>query len=371
MTDADGIDDSPASDGAALAAAFGPGTEELRAAVAERLRRSVDDLVRQVQQVTDGHDGLFLSTADLRSVRQRQATQLRRGVEVLARWLETGTMPTPHQLVPLSEIGRWVAEIPVPFTRVVRVNRASRDALWTVMRDEAERRRASSTQSLGLRVALERGCDTSLQLAARQFDERSRTMAAELAAKDREMAHRALHDPLTGLANRVLLFDRLHQVAQRARRHPTVARPAVLFVDLDSFKAVNDERGHAAGDAVLRLLARRMTGAVRPEDTVARLGNDEFVVLCESIPDRGWALELAGRVLNAVQAPIVDGDRSVVVGASVGVAVGDQPGWDPDRLLSEADHAMYRSKQQGPGRVHASWLANAASDGSRPPGATD
>lgn len=345
------------SDAAALAAAFAPGTEELRAAVAGCVRRSTDAIVQAVHDATEGRDDAGLTSADRRTAKYRLATHMRRGVDVLAGWIETAAVPTPERLASLAEVGRWVADSAVSFSRVVRADSASRDVLWTVVRLAVLERGASATVAHGLRVAVEQGCDTSLMLVAHQLDDRAKVLAADLAAKDREMAHRALHDPLTGLANRSLLFDRLRQVAQRSRRHPTAARPAVLFVDLDAFKAVNDERGHAAGDAMLRLLARRLTGAVRPEDTVARLGGDEFVVLCESVPDRGWALELAGRVLGVLQAPIVDGEHSTVLTASIGVVVGDQPGWDPDRLLSEADHAMYRAKQQGPGRVHASWLA--------------
>lgn len=367
MGNGDGFDEVWAGDTAALAAAFDPGTFALRTAIAHRLRASSDDIVREVLRATEGHDDVPLSATEERTARYRQAAHLRRATELLAGWIGTGAMPTAADLAPLAEVGRWVAESPVPIARVVRAGRATRAALWAVVRDEAQQQSASVTVALGLRTVVDMACDTMLQLVAQQYDQRDRAVVAELAAKEREMAHRALHDPLTGLANRVLLFDRLSQVSQRAKRHPTVARPALLFIDLDSFKAVNDDRGHTAGDAILRLLARRMTGAVRPEDTVARLGGDEFVVLCEAIPHRGWAVQLAGRVLAAIQAPIVDGDSSVVVGASIGVAVGDQPGWDPDRLLSEADHAMYRAKQQGPGRIHASWLADAPPRPGGPP----
>lgn len=353
MGDADG--NGFESDEAALAAAFAPGTEAIRSAVAQRLRASVDQVILGVQRATEWRD--WDGGADGRAVRQKVAAYIRLGTEVLAGWIGSGQPPSPDQLAALAEAGRWVAEVPIPFAHVLRVHRHGRHEMATVVRLEALRRRASPLQARGLQLAVGRGCDTALLLVARLVDDRMRALSEELATKDAEMTYRALHDPLTGLANRALLFDRLHQVAQRARRRPTTARPALLFVDLDGFKAINDERGHAAGDAVLRLLARRLSGAVRPEDTVARLGGDEFVVLCEAIPDRGWALELAGRILGALQAPIVDGDRSTIIGASIGIAVGDRPGWDPDRLLSEADHAMFRAKQQGHGRVHAPWLA--------------
>lgn len=361
MANADGSGEGFESDEAALAAAFAPGTESLRAAVSDRIRRSVDEVVLAVHRAADEGDDEGTRPSDRRASRQKIAAGVRRGVDLLAGWIGSGDLPSSEQLASLAEIGRWVAAAPVPFAQLVRVSARGRDELATVARLECLRRRATALQARGLQVAIGHGCEVTLYVVSRAYDERMRVLSQDLAAKDREMAHRALHDPLTGLANRDLLFDRLHQVAQRARRRPTAARPALLFLDLDGFKAVNDERGHAAGDAVLRLLARRLSGAVRPEDTVARLGGDEFVVLCEAIPDRGWVLELAGRLLGVLQAPIVDGDRSTVIGASVGIAVGDRPGWDPDRLLSEADHAMYRAKQQGPGRVHAPWLAERSS----------
>lgn len=366
MANEEGTGHGLESDEAALAAAFAPGTEELRAAVAERLRRSVDEVVLAVRRATQGGEEGSASVSDRRAARQQITATVRCCAEVLAECIGSGERPSSERLAALGEAGRRMAGVPVPLAQVVQVHCRGRDELATLVRLECRRRRATPQQALGLLVAVGRGVETTLFLVARAYDERIAMLSRELDAKQREMTYRALHDPLTGVANRALLFDRLHQVAQRARRRPTTARPALLFIDLDGFKAVNDERGHAAGDAVLRLLARRLSGAVRPEDTVARLDGDEFVVLCEAIPDRGWVLQLAGRLLGAVQAPIVEGDRSTVIGASIGIAVGDWPGWDADRLLSEADHAMFRAKQQGPGRVHAPWLAERSPGPPRP-----
>jgi diguanylate cyclase (GGDEF)-like protein/PAS domain S-box-containing protein len=163
---------------------------------------------------------------------------------------------------------------------------------------------------------------------------------------EERMRHQALHDPLTGLANRALCRDRISHALALSERAGTAA--AVLFVDLDNFKRVNDLYGHAAGDALLVALARRMTAAVRPADTVARLGGDEFVVVGEDVDDR-TAIALGWRVAAAVQEPVEpDGTQ---LSASVGIALGTSASTDPDVLIGHADAAAYRAKARGAGRV--------------------
>jgi diguanylate cyclase (GGDEF)-like protein/PAS domain S-box-containing protein len=157
--------------------------------------------------------------------------------------------------------------------------------------------------------------------------------------RDERTRHQALHDPLTGLANRVLCHDRLAQALARARRGSEAA--GVLFVDLDDFKAVNDQHGHARGDEVLVALAERLRVAVRPSDTVARLGGDEFVVVCEDIDERS-ARGLAERLSAAVRAH----DLTV----SIGIALGDGD-TEPSTLMEAADAAAYRAKGAGGDRI--------------------
>jgi diguanylate cyclase (GGDEF)-like protein/PAS domain S-box-containing protein len=154
------------------------------------------------------------------------------------------------------------------------------------------------------------------------------------------LAYRALHDPLTGLPNRTLLTDRLEQAVRAVVREK--GGVAVLYLDLDNFKEVNDTRGHAEGDRVLIEVARRLRGAVRPADTVARLGGDEYAVVAEGLPAPD-ALALAERVREALRPPI--GDLTVV--ASVGTAHSSAVGLDADALLHEADADMYRVKRRG------------------------
>jgi diguanylate cyclase (GGDEF)-like protein len=159
-----------------------------------------------------------------------------------------------------------------------------------------------------------------------------------------ELFHRAVHDPLTGLANRVLLVDRLIQALARADRR---ARDVgVLYVDLDGFKAVNDTWHHAVGDEVLRIAADRLAQVVRPEDTVARFGGDEFVVLCEELADSDDALLVAQRVLDAVARPIRHRAGTCRLGASVGVVLADGHS-SAEALIERADRAMYVAKAGG------------------------
>jgi diguanylate cyclase (GGDEF)-like protein/PAS domain S-box-containing protein len=170
------------------------------------------------------------------------------------------------------------------------------------------------------------------------------TALARLRGEER-MRHDAVHDPLTGLANRTLLRDRLEQALARSRRKGGAS--GLLFVDLDNFKRVNDEYGHATGDAVLVELGGRLQNAVRPTDTVARLGGDEFVVVCEEL-DEDTALALGRRLHEALAGPLVIDGIEHRLSASIGIALGQA---DPDGLLGNADAAVYRAKAHGRGRV--------------------
>jgi diguanylate cyclase (GGDEF)-like protein len=168
-------------------------------------------------------------------------------------------------------------------------------------------------------------------------------MVQELREKEESLRNAALHDHLTGLPNRVLLADRMRQAGRRAARHVN-HRFAVLLLDLDGFKAVNDSLGHAAGDVLLVEVAARLTGLLRESDTVARLGGDEFVVLLDgvSVPD-GPQVVCRG-IRAALTEPFHIDGRAVEVGVSIGVALSTDGSTDPDHLLREADAAMYRVK---------------------------
>ncbi len=159
------------------------------------------------------------------------------------------------------------------------------------------------------------------------------------------LERQALHDPLTKLPNRLLLMDRARQALTRLHRsHGLVA---ILFIDLDRFKTINDNLGHALGDHLLISLATRLAKMMRDSDTVARLGGDEFVVLAEDLRTDAEALTVAERVLHALEEPFVVGSTEVSMLASIGVSVSHDPEADPEALLREADVAMYRAKRSG------------------------
>jgi len=166
----------------------------------------------------------------------------------------------------------------------------------------------------------------------------------------RELVHASTHDALTGLPNRALLFDRLEHALHAGRRHHRVV--AVLFVDLDRFKAINDTFGHACGDLVLTTVATRVSETLRRQDTLARLAGDEFVLVCEDLPQddpneaRAHVDALVTRLQRALAQPIRVEDVDLVVSASIGVAYSDEHS-TADDLLADADRAMYQVKHHG------------------------
>jgi diguanylate cyclase (GGDEF)-like protein/PAS domain S-box-containing protein len=176
------------------------------------------------------------------------------------------------------------------------------------------------------------------------------TDATERRVAAQTLAHRASHDPLTGLPNRTLFLDRVEHALARARRSGRCL--AVMFLDLDDFKLVNDTRGHETGDRLLVGLTPRLTAALRPGDTIARFGGDEFVVLCEDLADGADAVRIARRIAQACTGPVTIGDYEHVTTVSAGVALVTDPHTaTPSRVLRDADAAMYRAKAAGKGRI--------------------
>jgi diguanylate cyclase (GGDEF)-like protein len=165
-----------------------------------------------------------------------------------------------------------------------------------------------------------------------------------------QLRHRAFHDPLTGLPNRALFRDRVTHALERLARDPE-ARCAVLFLDLDDFKRINDQLGHERGDDVLRTVAERLQAGLRPGDTAARLGGDEFTVLLEEASGVDEARATADRLALRLRRPIGEGEEQVVVGVSVGIALSPEAGSTVDELLTNSDTAMYLAKAAGKGRV--------------------
>jgi diguanylate cyclase (GGDEF)-like protein len=167
----------------------------------------------------------------------------------------------------------------------------------------------------------------------------------ELRLRAAQAEHRAYHDALTGLPNRYLLFDRLEGALARARR--AKARLAVLFLDLDNFKVVNDSLGHTAGDRLLGEVARRLGRDVRRGDTLARLGGDEFTLLAEAVHAPEDAVKIALKLREALREPFALEGRELFVTASMGIALHPDDGEDAEALLKNSDVAMYRAKEHG------------------------
>ena len=166
-----------------------------------------------------------------------------------------------------------------------------------------------------------------------------------------ELSHRAMHDALTELPNRSLFLDRLAQAVRALRSGGP--HLAVLFVDLDDFKLINDSLGHDIGDHVLRTVARRLGEIQGPNDTVARFGGDEFIILSERLSSDEAVGDIAERVLAAVSEPmLLSGSATTVVTGSIGVAIATSPEAEPEHLIRDADAAMYRAKEDGRGRFN-------------------
>lgn len=162
------------------------------------------------------------------------------------------------------------------------------------------------------------------------------------------LEHQSLHDPLTGLANRTLLSDRLNHALKSTQRTPEPV--AVLILDLDGFKAVNDAHGHHVGDMLVMEMAARLAACIRPGDTAARLGGDEFALVLPEA-DEHVAVQVAQRLLDAASTPVVIDNAHLPLGASIGIAVSSPALEDGDHLLRDADQAMYTAKRRGRGRL--------------------
>ena len=172
--------------------------------------------------------------------------------------------------------------------------------------------------------------------------------ATEKKRSEQRLHHLAFHDPLTGLPNRRLFVDRLGHALDRTRRQGN--RVAVLFMDLDGFKVVNAHLGHDTGDRLLAEVAKRLEGCLRPEDTLARFGGDEFVVLIEDVEVPDGAVRVAERiVVEELREPFSLDGRELYVATSIGLSAGRARTHDPEALLREADTAMYRAKEGGSG----------------------
>jgi diguanylate cyclase (GGDEF)-like protein/PAS domain S-box-containing protein len=225
----------------------------------------------------------------------------------------------------LLETGRWEGEL-----------RHTTSGGWQII-----------TLSRHAVVRDERGTPVAILEINRDITERK--------AVEQQLAWLAMHDDATGLPNRHLFLDRIGSALASARRHQGAI--AILFIDLDDFKPVNDTQGHAAGDALLAAVARRIEGCLREEDTAARIGGDEFAVLLREVHDLTGAKLVADRLRASLATPFIVLDGiSVCISSSIGIALSDADQHDttPEDLLRRADHAMYQAKHGGKNRIATS-----------------
>lgn len=204
----------------------------------------------------------------------------------------------------------------------------------------------SAEQDYSRRVPMER--NDELGTLVENFNEMLHQIQlrdADLQEKQDRLNYLAYHDDLTGLANRLLFNDRLHQAIEHARR--LGSRVALLFIDLDRFKNINDSLGHNTGDQLLKEVASRLTTAIRGGDTLARLGGDEFVIICEQVADSQGITALAKRVQRVLNQPVTVGCQELFVSGSIGVSVFPEDGECVESLMQCADVAMYQAKERG------------------------
>jgi diguanylate cyclase (GGDEF)-like protein len=266
----------------------------------------------------------------------------RASTRMIGNWLVGGQHIDEDDRRKLSELGRMIDRLSLG--ELTKAYLAWRDALLAVMYEEAVRLGTPPELVAEVATVIARNNDGSIVRMARRFDEERRRLHEVL-------ARQATYDALTGLPNRTLLFDRIGHALTVSRR--TGRELALLFVDLDGFKGVNDQLGHQAGDDLLIEVAKRLSDVVREADTVARLGGDEFVVLCEDLEGGQNPAEIAGRVVEAIERPVtLASGATVSVSASIGIGHAE-PGDTASELLVRADGAMYAAKQGGRGRYES------------------
>ena len=261
------------------------------------------------------------------------------GASTLGRFLVTGQLPSPKERDDMAAPGRAPLHDTISIGELTKLYLAWRDITCEKLALYAAELGVSKHALRSAQDIARVGSDSSIVNVIRRFDDAHRRLREQL-------AHNAVHDCLTGLPNRTLLIDRLDQLVAGPNRR---VHFAVLFIDIDRFKSVNDLAGHAAGDELLVAVAARLRGVIRQGDTIARLGGDEFVILCPDLGDPCTeASAVAERVTAVISQPFQLGDppQQFFVSASVGVGLA-APGDTAESVLSRADAAMYAAKNRG------------------------
>jgi diguanylate cyclase len=275
----------------------------------------------------------------------------RLGTELIGRWLVTDMAASDEDEAVLAQQGEQAILEDAVLASVAKAYFAWRDITTAVLHEEGRRLGVSEPLLVLATNVVRFSCDGSLVRIVRQFDDTRRSLQRRLHEEQARLAHRALHDQLTGLPNRALLADRLRQAAGSLDRRGTGA--VLLYLDLDNFKAINDRFGHPAGDVLLVTVAQRLQALARSGDTVARLGGDEFVVLAADLADpEAAASSLAERIHLVMREPVTVGERQLHSSVSIGIAP-VLPDADPEVCMAQADAAMYQAKRGGPARYEA------------------
>jgi diguanylate cyclase (GGDEF)-like protein len=306
--------------------------EELGWALHASARRVADGVLSRLSEHGIRGD---VADQDLLEVIARTDVEATR---MLGRWIATGEEASREEMDRLGQLGMLADRLPL--CDLVKGYLAWRDVVSDLLDQKIESLGVGAELSAEIKDMIACSCDASLVRMARRFERQRQSLSEQL-------EHMALHDPLTGLANRRLLADRLDEALRSCRRRGSSV--AVCFMDLDGFKAVNDALGHEVGDQLLRVLADRLLAMIGTSETAARVGGDEFVIVCEQPQDSGPAAELADRILARIEEPCAIDGHDVRVAASIGVALGGA-GDDAGPLLADADAAMYLAKQRGGSR---------------------
>lgn len=238
-------------------------------------------------------------------------------------------------ILPLEEQGKNLSSEAHPLTRILKEQLQTTDIYEF---RQADKKLILEISSASIQF---KGQDTSAVLVIHDITDRKRA--------EEQLLHNAFHDPLTGLPNRALFMDRLGCAVEHAKRQENYLF-AVLFIDLDRFKVINDSLGHTFGDQLLIGMASRLEACLRPTDTVARLGGDEFTILLEDVKDVSDAVRVAERIQAELRLPFDLGGQEVFTAASIGIALSTRDYDKPEALLRDADIAMYRAKALGKAR---------------------
>ena len=320
-----------------------PGSPEaiaLGLALAERLEELLQSMEEQIERIDRANPVLP------EAFRQRERLTRQFATMLIGRWLVSGEAASEEEAGWISEQGRVAAAAGLPMGAVARHYFNWRDATLDVLRQLAAR---LQTPEPVLQMAIDvvrASADASIMRLLRNYDEEMRRLREVIEADQATLRHRALHDPLTGMPNRALFYDRLEQALASFRRESVPF--SVMLLDLDRFKEVNDTLGHQTGDLVLRHVTEQLRPILREVDTLARWGGDEFGLVLPKA-DLRQALGIAGRMQDALNAPLIAQGFRLTPQGSIGIAACPDHGTDAETLLEHADIALYIAKRSARG----------------------